>query len=332
MPKKLSNKIKYLNLFMSVLVILIHSINNDTLIEQVFNQNGFIGQIAVPYFFIVSGFLFFNNVYSINDVIEKIKKRIRTILFPYFAWNVIYYFLNVLVKKDVYFSIIGLYDAAINHTYSSFMWFLYQLILIVFITPLLYYILKNKSFTVMGSILLCILVLIGFEFRFLNIDSVIYYFLGGIVSFYVSNKDKELINKKNIIYPFFLSIFFIIVKYLIHKIAFLYYFELLSIIMLRISLVVFVFYLFDFIFKYIRTPKILENTFVLYLSHYMVLRIIFYVTKFISLKFLSLEIGIIFEIIMFLLSPIICLFLNAKFCKILKEKNLNYFYILSGGR
>ena len=331
MERELSIKLKYLNFFMSVLVVLIHSINNNIFIEKIFGQNGYLGQIAVPYFFMASGFLFFNNVYNIKDIFLKIRKRIWTILIPYFSWNVIYYLLNVFIKKSVYFSIIGLYDAALNHTYSSFMWFLYQLIIIVLITPIMYLILKSKFTTIITFLLLCAFVLFGIELKYFNIDSLIYYYFGGITSIYVINKKDELINKNNIIYPFFISIFFIIMKYLTHKIGYLYYFELLSIILLRISLSVFVFYFFDFIFKYKNSPKMLNNTFMLYMTHFMVVRLIFYATKIISINYSDFDMKN-FEIIIFFITPIICIIFNNKFCSILKNKNPKYYNILSGGR
>ena len=101
MEKELSIKLKYLNFFMSVLVVLIHSINNNIFIEKIFGQNGYLGQIAVPYFFMASGFLFFYNVHTVKDVFLKIRRRIYTVLIPYFSWNVIYYLINVFIKKSV---------------------------------------------------------------------------------------------------------------------------------------------------------------------------------------------------------------------------------------
>lgn len=47
------------------------------------------GQLAVPLFFFISGFLFFYNVksFSWEVYIGKIKRRIRTLLIPYLFWN-----------------------------------------------------------------------------------------------------------------------------------------------------------------------------------------------------------------------------------------------------
>lgn len=54
-------------------------------------------EVAVPTFFLISGFLYFSNFNNLNDYITKIKKRINSIVVPYFLWS----FLNWL-----YFAII----------------------------------------------------------------------------------------------------------------------------------------------------------------------------------------------------------------------------------
>lgn len=47
---------------------------------------------AVPLFFLISGLLFFWNIDALdrNEYKRKIKKRIMTLLLPYFVWNLIY--------------------------------------------------------------------------------------------------------------------------------------------------------------------------------------------------------------------------------------------------
>lgn len=54
-------------------------------------------EVAVPIFFFISGYLYFNDFNSLNDYAKKVKKRVRTIVVPYFIWS----FLNWL-----YFAVI----------------------------------------------------------------------------------------------------------------------------------------------------------------------------------------------------------------------------------
>ena len=54
-------------------------------------------EVAVPIFFFISGFLYFNDFNSLNDYAAKVKKRVSSIVVPYFIWS----FLNWL-----YFAVI----------------------------------------------------------------------------------------------------------------------------------------------------------------------------------------------------------------------------------
>ena len=60
----------------------------------------YIGSIAAPGFFIISGFLFFVNIENNDKFIvikNKIVKRIHTVLLPFLMWNSIYYMIKVSI-------------------------------------------------------------------------------------------------------------------------------------------------------------------------------------------------------------------------------------------
>ena len=79
MDKYISNKIKNVSLFMTFFVVLLHS-NNLESAKDVISANSiiqnFIGQgivrIAVPVFFLISGYLFF---YNFTPTMEKWKYK-----------------------------------------------------------------------------------------------------------------------------------------------------------------------------------------------------------------------------------------------------------------
>ena len=50
-----------------------------------------INVVAVPVFFIISGYFFFyqTKVFGKETYFKKLKKRIRTLLIPYFLWNLV---------------------------------------------------------------------------------------------------------------------------------------------------------------------------------------------------------------------------------------------------
>lgn len=93
MTKYLSEKIKVLSFVAMILVLYIHSGFHDYPHEILgmelnhYLQNtisGQLGRCAVPLFYMISGYLFFQNVCSLRDVLRKMKKRVKTIVIPYF--------------------------------------------------------------------------------------------------------------------------------------------------------------------------------------------------------------------------------------------------------
>lgn len=88
-----SEKIKVMSFLSIILVLYIHSGFHDypnEIAGMPFNHvlqksiSGMLGRIAVPLFYMISGFLFFQNVESLNDVLKKMKKRVRTLVVPFF--------------------------------------------------------------------------------------------------------------------------------------------------------------------------------------------------------------------------------------------------------
>lgn len=45
--------------------------------------------VCVPYFFVISGFLFFRN-FDMKMLAAKYRSRCKSILVPYLVWNVLY--------------------------------------------------------------------------------------------------------------------------------------------------------------------------------------------------------------------------------------------------
>lgn len=61
--------------------------------------------IAVPTFYLISGYFFFYRTeqFTKNIYLEKLKKRIHTLLIPYILWNILYIFIIILMKIAAYF-------------------------------------------------------------------------------------------------------------------------------------------------------------------------------------------------------------------------------------
>lgn len=93
-------------------------------------------KVAVPAFFIMSGYLFFANVEEFTKEIywQKIRRRIKTLLIPYIIWN-----LMMAIKLNSLGTILSGLWTPINMP----LWFLRDLMIVTLATPILYILIKK---------------------------------------------------------------------------------------------------------------------------------------------------------------------------------------------
>lgn len=156
---KYRNKIVYMSFILSLMVVMIHSYNIDTFCVEspvlIFAEDFVtsLSRIAVPTFFTLSGFLFFQN-YEPSMYISKIKKRFFSVFVPFIIWNLVAYLMFVglsaipfvssrmntevapLTVKNLF---LNLFSTDYNTT-----WFLKNLMVYIVAVPFLYPLLKNK--------------------------------------------------------------------------------------------------------------------------------------------------------------------------------------------
>lgn len=187
MPQYLSDKIKVCSFISIILVLYIHSDFHETRNEiqgmcfnimlQTFISEK-IGRLAVPLFFMISGYLFFVKVIGIKDVLKKQKKRIKTLLIPYIIAALflpLFYTLLLFIpwaSKYVNSSNNGFFegnildvlyrlyiDSGTGSPYGFHLWFLRDLVLIVILSPILFYL---RQLDKRGYVVCLLLVLISF--------------------------------------------------------------------------------------------------------------------------------------------------------------------------
>lgn len=188
-------KITWFTFWFSLLVVWTHSFNAELFLgktaagEAVYRIERLFGdlaaQIAVPGFFLVSGYLFYRN-FTWEKLGNKWRSRIRSVLIPYLLWNALYYLgyvaasrlpgvSGIVGKGAIPFSLPALGDAVVNHTYLYVFWYLRQLLFLIALAPALYGVLKRTWSA--GVYLAALLAVLWLDVRLplVNGDALFYY-------------------------------------------------------------------------------------------------------------------------------------------------------------
>lgn len=215
------NKKIIVSYFLSVLVFFIHIstfVNYDntetdiiSIINRIFEYTitQLLTPIAVPLFFIISGFAFFRD-YNHTKYINKLKSRVKTLLIPYLSWNIIWTCFEIALSFSpftVFFARREKFELSIQNVFLSVFhckvtpfWFIFDLMIFCIISPLIYMFIKKKYLGIaFGTI---ILVLMYFDIVlpteiFFREDSIFFFVLGAFLGVhyksFFSERSKTLI-------------------------------------------------------------------------------------------------------------------------------------------
>ena len=354
MTNLLSQKIKEVSFFSMIMVVVLHCYNLDAkvgglIIEQPKDFNWFIQtfisygvtRIAVPLFFLISGYLFFLGFKnSKNEITNKVKKRIRTLVVPYFFWvlfGILFYFVlqsipqlhqfftNKLIKD---YSSLDWLNVVFVKIIPYQLWFLRDLIVMVFLSPIIYFVIKKINY---------FFLLVTLPFWILNQDNLVFTseaLLFFSIGSFLALENAELLEKKTINSYLFLSIWIVI---LLLKTFSEFYFErgsLPVVLLLKSSILVGIYAFwswYDNLIKnnqnrFIRFNPIMNFSFFLYVFHEPTLTII---KKVLFKVFGSFENKHLF---IYLLSPFatifICVFVGITIKKVIP----NFYNLITGNR
>lgn len=176
MDSRQSSTIEWLRFVMACMVVLLHASGKGILGHDSFSYirivfaHG-ICRVAVPVFFVISGYLFFTKlqIWDTPTWIEKVKRKIHSLLIPYIVWNTIalfafffYAILRARMNGDIpvtfpaFFQqqkgLMYLWNTSNGSPIDYPLWFIRDLILIVLGSPLIYSFLKKLG--VYGLLLL----------------------------------------------------------------------------------------------------------------------------------------------------------------------------------
>ena len=203
----------FYSLFLSVLVIFVHSTHFPVTALQAVPNTGFfstsflikieyffsefLGQAAVPGFFFLSGFLFLKGLHSRNDWLRKEKSRVFSYILPYLIWNTMMTLLYLSFGKAEW-SLKTVAEGIFLYRFNPVFWYFYQLILLSFCFPFMaIFVLfirkgevrkeyREKSLRyliLLFPLFFLVLIYRQLDIPFLNEDAAFYYSLGGAVAF-----------------------------------------------------------------------------------------------------------------------------------------------------
>ena len=203
----------FYSLFLSVLVIFVHSthfpvtalqavpnmgfFSTSFLIKIEYFFSEFLGQAAVPGFFFLSGFLFLKGLHSRNDWLRKEKSRVFSYILPYLIWNTMMTLLYLSFGKAGW-SLKTVAEGIFLYRFNPVFWYFYQLILLSFCFPFMaIFVLfirkgevrkeyREKSLRyliLLFPLFFLFLIYRQLDIPFLNEDAAFYYSLGGSFAF-----------------------------------------------------------------------------------------------------------------------------------------------------
>lgn len=213
MNKYLSSKLKIISFISMILVVFLHSYNitvsfnsGNLLFNKGYNfiiQNFFyqgITRVAVPMFFIISGYLFFIKLKgNTSEFVLKYKKRTKSLLIPYLFWSVwSLLFLLILqifpISKNFFtnelivnYSSTKLLNTIFLNPIAYQLWFIRDLIVIVLFSPIIYWFIVHLRFI---PLLLLFIIWVGFfnfNFYIFSNESIFFFCLGAYLAIAKSN-------------------------------------------------------------------------------------------------------------------------------------------------
>lgn len=237
---KTSKKIIFLSFIMSLVVVFRHCMVEYLLFKGiVLNCSGFDyyfqnllsdvwGQIAVPFFFIVSGFFMIGKYQKGFRYFKDLCiKKLSGLIMPYLFWTTTAFIVMFAIQNipgiSRFFNSDLILDKSfldnikdiLNARYVQQFWYLQHLILLTVISPFLFLYAKWTKWLGLIPVFLAYC-LVNISFQYLNFGSIFYFLCGGIISMYPKILIFRVSKKWIIVFSIFffvLSLFLVFMNY-----------------------------------------------------------------------------------------------------------------------
>jgi surface polysaccharide O-acyltransferase-like enzyme len=209
MDDTLSRKLRVTTFIAIILVVFIHAYNLKTnfstgthairydsktaFIENLLSEN--IAQIAVPFFFIASGYLFHINIDgSAESFKRKISKRSKTLLVPFLFWSTsafaAIYIAQLFPATGSFFSHERFADYSIPEILRAIfvssmayqLWFIRDLFIFVLLTPIIFPVLRRGGVYFVSALMIIWLTGITPEWPIFRFIGFVFFVLGSFIA------------------------------------------------------------------------------------------------------------------------------------------------------
>lgn len=153
------NKVLILNVLLTFIIVLLHSIPLDRIGIDTDAEYPFVhvvnvfSQVGVPMFFFISALLFYKGL-ELKMIQDKLKRRYRSLVIPYFLWNIVFVFVfwcmthvnaisSMMNMNPVPSDAGGLLLSVIDSKYTV-LWFVKNLIIYSLLAPVFLLFICNK--------------------------------------------------------------------------------------------------------------------------------------------------------------------------------------------
>lgn len=196
------NRVSFVSFCLAVMVVIRH---NSTFANydwtgfpnvQAFLK-GTVAEIAVPTFFLLSGFNFFVG-YDLSKQKGKLLRRVKSLVVPYLLWNTVYCAFAIVTsytpisrffigREAFHLSFSNVLLGCLFHeNCNGHFWFIFELLVFVLVNPLFYFLIRNRwlGLVTIGAAFVCVIPL-GLSLPttfFYRTDSVFYYLLGAYLA------------------------------------------------------------------------------------------------------------------------------------------------------
>ena len=205
-----------LSFILTILVVFVHAVNYDKFTEgpealtvlmprlQSFCSD-VIGQLGAPAFFLVSGFLFYRT-FDFSKLLSKWQSRVYSLLIPYLLWNTLYFLAAVLLPRIPFVaSMLGRGAEPVTFQKAAegialfgnnpVFWFVFQLILLTMLAPVIGLVVKSRIAVVLSLIGLLVSFRYNVILPYFNTDALFYYLIGSWIGAEDHRKSFEKLSR-----------------------------------------------------------------------------------------------------------------------------------------